>query len=433
MRLEVIPLSSVEPDKKNPRKDFGDINALADTFKLNADNPGEPVNAIVVVRDGSIYRIVDGERRYRAMRSIGKETCHAVVCEGMDEANAMIAMLATDDKLTLTDVERSRGVQQMLLLGVDPAKVEKVGKMRKGSHKSVIRAIYSAGDNAQSMTLDQLIVIDEFESDGDDDAVARLVEKTDPAEFAAEVEAIRRERDNAARVEAFERACAAAGVPVEDAVPSGYFYSGWVPSAEQVAEKAERLREGAVAVINDPRDCSFFEPRATQADEPGAEDAEAAALRERIEKMGNAATVAEASQALWYAELADDPKSTPATDALLIARWFDGGNYSGRMRREKAAELLGDDGSDAYGAMSGWVAAWMFDECFRSVSALIGSILRGSSSTYHTSRAGLWLEQMDAMVSDGYVAGEADMAVADALAAFLSESESEDEGEVPEP
>ena len=46
---------------------------------LNAVNPGEPVNPIVVVEDGGIYRIVDGERRYKAMRRNKLARCHAVV------------------------------------------------------------------------------------------------------------------------------------------------------------------------------------------------------------------------------------------------------------------------------------------------------------------------------------------------------------------
>ena len=127
MELREIELEDVFPDEKNPRKDFGDIAALAESCMLNAINPGEPVNPIVVVEDGGIYRIVDGERRYKAMAKNKLKRCHAVVCEDLDEANSMVAMVATDDKQQLSEIERSRGVQQMLLLGVDPERIERVG------------------------------------------------------------------------------------------------------------------------------------------------------------------------------------------------------------------------------------------------------------------------------------------------------------------
>ncbi|WP_417123189.1 ParB/RepB/Spo0J family partition protein [Paraeggerthella sp.] len=174
MELREINVEDVYPDEKNPRQDFGDIAALAESCMLNAVNPGEPVNPIVVVQDGGIYRIVDGERRYKAMKANRLKRCHAVVCEGMDEANAMVAMVATDDKRQLTEVERSRGVQQMLLLGVDPEKVERAGRMAKGSAARLRRARKAVDDAGDDMTLDRMLAIAEFDEAGDEDAVEQL-------------------------------------------------------------------------------------------------------------------------------------------------------------------------------------------------------------------------------------------------------------------
>ncbi len=44
MELKEIGLALMWPDPNNPRKDFGDLGAMADTFELNALRPGEPVN-----------------------------------------------------------------------------------------------------------------------------------------------------------------------------------------------------------------------------------------------------------------------------------------------------------------------------------------------------------------------------------------------------
>lgn len=42
MELREIGLSSMWPDPNNPRKDFGDLDAMADTFELDGSpRPGE--------------------------------------------------------------------------------------------------------------------------------------------------------------------------------------------------------------------------------------------------------------------------------------------------------------------------------------------------------------------------------------------------------
>ena len=94
-------LGDIRPSEQNPREDFGDIGALARSIEATG---GEPLNPPVVVADGNVYRIVDGERRYRALSSLYGEDreVSALVAESMDEANELVAMLATDDKRQLT-------------------------------------------------------------------------------------------------------------------------------------------------------------------------------------------------------------------------------------------------------------------------------------------------------------------------------------------
>lgn len=100
-----VRLGDIRPSGQNPREDFGDIGALARSIEATG---GEPLNPPVVVADGNVYRIVDGERRYRALSSIYGEDreVSALVADTMDEANELVAMLATDDKRQLTEAER---------------------------------------------------------------------------------------------------------------------------------------------------------------------------------------------------------------------------------------------------------------------------------------------------------------------------------------
>ena len=125
MQLKRVKTEDVYPSEGNPRRDFGDLDALAASFALNPAHPGEPMTPPLLVQDGGVYRIVDGERRWRAMRKAGTAEFDAVVCEDWGDADAALAILATDDKKPLDDAERSRGAQRCLLLGVEPEKVER--------------------------------------------------------------------------------------------------------------------------------------------------------------------------------------------------------------------------------------------------------------------------------------------------------------------
>lgn len=153
MQLERVKSGDVYPDAKNPRADFGDIDALAQSF---AGTAGEPLTPPIVRRDGGIFWLVDGERRFRAMQSIGTAEFTALVCDDLDEANAALAMLATDDKKQLDDIERSRGVQQALALGVDPDVAAKAARIDREALYKVQAGRQFAADAAEDMSLDRL-------------------------------------------------------------------------------------------------------------------------------------------------------------------------------------------------------------------------------------------------------------------------------------
>ena len=160
MQLEVVNIEDVYPDENNPRKTFEGIEDLAKSFDLNTERPGEPFTPPILVRDGGIFRIVDGERRYKALKLNRKQTFTANVCDDLDEVNTLMAMLATDNKQPLSAIEKSRGVQQALLLGVDPVKVDKT---TKGAHaRRIKKAMELVDDAAEDMSLDRLLAIEEF-------------------------------------------------------------------------------------------------------------------------------------------------------------------------------------------------------------------------------------------------------------------------------
>lgn len=166
-----VPLASVRPSGQNPRRDFGDVGALARSI---AATGGQPVNPIVVadVGDGEdgepSFRIVDGERRYRALVELGAGEADVLVCSGWGEAEEAVAMMATDDKKALSPEERARGFQGMLSLGVPDEAVSGASGVDVGAVRRVRRMVRSEGFEApEQATLDAMIAAAEFDDPAD--------------------------------------------------------------------------------------------------------------------------------------------------------------------------------------------------------------------------------------------------------------------------
>lgn len=229
MQLEVVNIEDVYPDENNPRQKFDGIDELAESFELNKERPGEPFTPPILVRDGGIYRIVDGERRYKALKKRRKTSFTANVCDDMDEANTLMAMLATDDKQPLSDLEKSRGVQQMLLLGVDPVQVDKT---TKGTHaKRIKRAMDRVQDAAEDMTLDRLLAIDEF---SDDPEVVEKLTNCSQKAWEHIADSARQDRKTKKRMAEVKAELEYRGYRIVESRPEDFYYSGQVRTIKDI-------------------------------------------------------------------------------------------------------------------------------------------------------------------------------------------------------
>jgi ParB-like chromosome segregation protein Spo0J len=129
---------------------MGDLDHLAESIKATG---GQPISPIMVVVEGDGYRLVDGERRYRAMCQLGTMECDAMVFPTFAEADEAIAMMATDEKKQLSETEALRGFQRMLDLGVDDLTI--AGVTHRDAEK-VRRVRRFAKDASEQVTLDVL-------------------------------------------------------------------------------------------------------------------------------------------------------------------------------------------------------------------------------------------------------------------------------------
>lgn len=285
-----VRLGDIRPSEQNPREDFGDIGALARSIEATG---GEPLNPPVVVADGNVYRIVDGERRYRALSSIYGEDreVSALVAESMDEANELVAMLATDDKRQLTEAERARGVQQMLVLGVDEQRIERASRATAGQIRAA-RRLRGRIDAGVQVTLEQLEAASAFDNEKDVEAVLAAGDG-----WAGKADQIRRriEREEA-KAEDYD-AFGDAGIPVVKERPEGSNYVDWI-ALGGAAAKLERnelaLHPGAVAVaeggywyLYEPGDGSGAEREKTEEEIRAEQEAarEDEALKELYRRM----------------------------------------------------------------------------------------------------------------------------------------------------
>lgn len=235
-----IKVADMLPDKNNPRKRFEGIDEMAEAMLANPHNPGEPFVPPMVAEDGGRYRIIDGERRYRAMRKAGTEECYAIVAQSAADEEAIIAMIATDDKQRLTDAERSFGVQRALKLDVDPDVIDKSAHLTKGTASRIKKGIAKAKSAAKTMSIDHLLAIEEFE--GDEAAVKALTE-CDESLWEYEARRIRNNRAAVAKYEAIEAACKKHGVELYDTAPRGAKSKEtiWLNSPEDAEKKVKAL------------------------------------------------------------------------------------------------------------------------------------------------------------------------------------------------
>lgn len=335
-----VRLGDIRPSGQNPREDFGDIGALARSIEATG---GEPLNPPVVVADGNVFRIVDGERRYRALSSIYGEDreVSALVAESMDEANELVAMLATDDKRQLTEAERARGVQQMLVLGIDEQRIERASRATAGQIRAA-RKLRGRIDAGVQVTLEQLEAASAFDDEKDVEAVLAAGDG-----WAGKADSIRRrvEREEA-KAEDYD-AFGDAGIPVVKEKPEGFVYTNWANFGDAAKKLEGKDVTGFVAVMADrywelykPDDRSGAEPEKTEEEIRAEQEAEReeVALKDMYGRMVGFVASGAFGMPEELKGLVHEGRGKPV---VVFDAMDDGGTEAGERVREEFMERLG--------------------------------------------------------------------------------------------
>lgn len=104
-QVKEIDISSIFPDPEQPRKNF-DIESLAKAIQKNGIVP------IEVISEGNKFKIIDGERRFRASKKLGLKTIPCIITDKKD--NLLERQLVLDfHKKHFSPVEKARSLKKL--------------------------------------------------------------------------------------------------------------------------------------------------------------------------------------------------------------------------------------------------------------------------------------------------------------------------------
>lgn len=204
------------------------VQALADTFQN-----GEPDTPPMLIEDGGIYRIKDGNCRIEAMRLLGTKEFTAIIDERSSVQDVIATVIRTDTKKKYEDIERSRFVQQLAMFADDDY-VAKAAHLEPKQVSRIRKGAAILGDAAEDMTLDHLMAIEEFAGDPD---MIEKIKNLSPKELDRAIDAERRRRADRERVRDLTDALKDRGVTMTGKVPDGYAYYMRIGSAENIPKE----------------------------------------------------------------------------------------------------------------------------------------------------------------------------------------------------
>lgn len=105
-----LKINEIEPNIGQPRKNFDDekLNQLAESIKQHGI-----VQPLIVKRENDIYRIVAGERRWRAARIAGLTTVPVVIKELSSRQTMEIALIENLQREDLNPLEEAEAYEKL--------------------------------------------------------------------------------------------------------------------------------------------------------------------------------------------------------------------------------------------------------------------------------------------------------------------------------
>jgi ParB family transcriptional regulator, chromosome partitioning protein len=109
-----IDFSAIAPNRFQPRKDFNEeeISSLAQS--ISTHGLLQPI--LVRQKSAGNYEIISGERRFKALRSIGKDQIPCIIRPKVSDRDMMeMALIENIQREDLNDIEKADAYQQLIL------------------------------------------------------------------------------------------------------------------------------------------------------------------------------------------------------------------------------------------------------------------------------------------------------------------------------
>lgn len=109
--VQNLKIMDIEPNKNQPRSNFDEesLGELAESIKRYG-----VIQPIIVTKEDNFYKIVAGERRWRASKKAGITEIPAIVRENDEKKNKEIALIENIQREDLNPIEKARGMKLLM-------------------------------------------------------------------------------------------------------------------------------------------------------------------------------------------------------------------------------------------------------------------------------------------------------------------------------
>lgn len=177
----MLPLSSVEPDPMQPRSAMGDLSDLTESIRERGVL--EPILVRVTPADEegkTPFRIISGERRYRAAMAASRSEIPVIVMDVNEEEALEIALIENLQRKDLTPFEEAEGYQALAerFDYTQEAIAKSVGKSRTVVTESMalLKLPSRVREAAMALGIHTKSVLLEVLKEEDEEAMIRLLE-----------------------------------------------------------------------------------------------------------------------------------------------------------------------------------------------------------------------------------------------------------------
>lgn len=106
-----LPLNKVEPDRDQPRKNFNEDSLLELSESIKKHGVFQP---LLVQKKDDYYKIIAGERRWRAAKLAGLKTVPVIIKDLSEQEIAEIQLIENIQREDLNPIEVAEGYRQLI-------------------------------------------------------------------------------------------------------------------------------------------------------------------------------------------------------------------------------------------------------------------------------------------------------------------------------